>query len=114
MQEIELQEIEFKSRAPLMSSSSGYTDPWTNLGTAKWFDKKIGLQFSYLVDAIEQLTVIAKSKIAMIRSQKSSMSIADMFDLQMAMNRLSQFSEMSTSIISSMNTAINAMARNVK
>ncbi len=95
--------------------SGGYTDPWASATTtAKWYNKKIGVQFHYLVDAIENLTVIAKSKIAMIRSQKSSMSIADMFDLQMAMNRLSQFSEMSTSIIAAMNTAINSMARNVK
>lgn len=94
---------------------SGYTDPWASTSTtATWLQKKVGVQFSYLVDAIEQLTVVAKSKIAMIRSQKSAMSIADMFDLQMAMNRLSQFSEMSTSIISSMNTAINSMARNIK
>jgi len=37
-----------------------------------------------------------------------------MFDRQMGMNKLSQVSEMSTSIISAMNTAINSMARNVK
>lgn len=70
--------------------------------------------FSYLIEAIEDLTNVAKSKINYIRSQRSAMSIADMFDLQMAMNKLSQFSEMSTSIISAMNTSINSMARNVK
>lgn len=92
----------------------GFTDPWAGQTiTAPWLDKKIGVQFSYLVDAIEELTTIAKSKIAQIRSQKSSMSIADMFDLQMAMNRLSQFSEMSTSAISAMNTAVGSMARNL-
>ncbi|MGR3951897.1 MAG: DUF5407 family protein [Chlamydia sp.] len=95
-------------------ADGGYQDPWSDLGTAKWFGKKVGVQFHYLVDSIEQLTMIAKSKIAMIRSQKSSMSIADMFDLQMAMNRLSQFSEMSTSLISAINTSISSMARNVK
>jgi hypothetical protein len=42
------------------------------------------------------------------------MSIADMFDLQMAMNKLQQFSEMSTSVLSAMNGSINSMARNVK
>lgn len=98
-----------------MSSSSGYTDAWASATVrAEWYKKKLNVQFSYLVDSIEELTSIAKSKIAMIRSQKSSMSIADMFDLQMAMNRLSQFSEMSTSVISAMNTAINSMARNLK
>jgi hypothetical protein len=70
--------------------------------------------FNYLVTTIEDLTTIAKSKIKMIRDQRSAMSIADMFDLQMAMNKLSQFSEMSTSIISAMNSSINSMSRNVK
>ena len=40
--------------------------------------------------------------------------IADMFDLQMSMTKLNQFSEMSTSVVSAMNTAINTMAHNVK
>jgi len=42
------------------------------------------------------------------------MSIADMFDLQMAMNKLQQFSEMSTAVIAAMHTSINSMARNIK
>lgn len=73
-----------------------------------------GMQFSALVDEIERLTSVAKSKIAQIRSKRSAMSISDMFDLQMAMNKLSQFSDMTTSVISSMNTCIGTMARNVK
>lgn len=93
---------------------SGATDPWTGTVTYQWLQQKTQVRFSYLVDMIESLTLIAKSKIARIRSQKSAMSIADMFDLQMAMNKLSQFSELSTSIISAMNTAINSMARNIK
>ncbi len=94
---------------------AGYTDPWASIAaTAGYLKSKQGVQFSVLVDEIERLTAVAKSKIAQIRSKKSAMSIADMFDLQMAMNKLSQFSEMSTSIISAMNTAINSMARNVK
>ena len=90
-------------------------DPWTSLtATTKWLADRKGVTFSVLVDAIEDLTQIAKSKIAMIRSKKSAMSIADMFDLQMAMNKLSQFSEMSTSVISAMNSALTSMARNLK
>ena len=75
---------------------------------------KTGVDFRVLVDEIEHLTAMAKSKIAAIRSKGSAMSIGDMFDLQMAMNKLQQFSEMSTSVISAMNTSINSMARNVK
>jgi len=75
---------------------------------------KLGMEFSPLVDMIEQLTAQAKSKIASVKSKGSAMSIGDMFDLQMAMNKLQQFSEMSTSVISAMNSSINSMARNVK
>jgi len=98
---------------------SSYTPPQnTGLDTgvtsgAYFTAEKKGVSFSALVAAIEDLTAVAKSKIAMIRSKRSAMSIADMFDLQMAMNRLSQLSEMSTSVISSMNTSISSMAKNV-
>jgi hypothetical protein len=81
----------------------------TKMGTTK-----TGVDFTVLVDEIERLTQQAKSKIGNIRSKGSAMSIGDMFDLQMAMNKLQQFSEMSTSVISAMNTSINSMARNVK
>ena len=98
----------------------GYTptpDPWASINPGprtQWLADRKGISFSVLVDMIEDLTQIAKSKIAMIRSKKSAMSIADMFDLQMAMNKLSQFSEMSTSVITAMNTALSSMARNIR
>ncbi len=96
-------------------SSGGYSDPWSNINVKQgWLTNQVGLNFSVLVDQIDNLTNICKSKIAMIRSKKSAMSIADMFDLQMAMNKLTQFSEMSTSVISAMNTSIQSMARNMK
>lgn len=63
---------------------------------------------------INFLSQQAVSMIATIRSQQSSMSIADMFSLQMAMNKLSQFSEMSTDIVSAVNTSALSMARNIK
>lgn len=89
-------------------------DPWASITPAtNWLANRKGVYFSVLVDEIERLTQIAKSKIAAIRSKRSAMSIADMFDLQMAMNKLSQFSEMSTSIISAMNTACTSMARKI-
>jgi len=103
--------------------SGGFTERFTGTATQGWLfnaggsgslQGQQGLIFSFLVDSINELTAVAKSKIAVIRSKKSAMSIADMFDLQMAMNKLSQYSEMSTSLISSMNTSINSMARNMK
>ncbi len=100
--------------------AGGYTERFTGTQTQGWLSNvsplggQQGLLFSFLVDSINELTAVAKSKIAIIRSKKSAMSIADMFDLQMAMNKLSQFSEMSTSLISAVNTAANSMARNMK
>jgi len=99
-------------------TSTSPTDPWSvlqNTASGGWLaQSQLGMQFSALVSEINDLTAIAKSKIAIIRSKKSAMSIADMFDLQMAMNKLTQFSEMSTSVITSMNTAINDVSRNMK
>lgn len=99
---------------------SGYSNPFsTGLpGTQGFFFSgtggQVGVEFSYLVDAINRLSTDVKSKIAIVRSKRSAMSIADMFDLQMLMNKLSQFSELSTSVISAMNTSVLSMARNMK
>jgi len=91
--------------------SSFKTTPTTPLGVTT---ARLGMEFSPLVDEIEVLTQQAKSMIGAIKSKGSAMSIGDMFDLQMAMNKLQQFSEMSTAVISAMNSSINSMARNVK
>jgi hypothetical protein len=96
-----------------------YTNPWSTPPIVQGFFStgnvsQVGVQFSYLIDAINLLTNEVKSKVAIIRSKRSAMSIADMFDLQMLMNKLSQFSEMSTSVITAMNTSIMSMARNMK
>ena len=94
----------------------GFQNPWAGAPITQGYLSKpqVAIEFSYLVDAINELSSVAKSKIAVIRSKKSAMSIADMFDLQMTMNKLSQLSEMSTDVISSINQAINTMARNIK
>lgn len=97
-------------------SGGGYTNPWEGATiTQGWlFKPQMGIEFSYLVDVINDLTAIAKSKIEQIRSKKSAMSIADMFDLQMAMNKLTQFSEMSTAVVQAINQSINSMSRGIK
>ena len=96
--------------------AGGYQDPWSGAQiTQGWLAKpQVGIEFSYLVDALNQLSALAKSKIAAIRSKKSAMSIADMFDLQMSMNKLSQFSEMSTAVIGAVNQASQSVSRNIK
>jgi len=100
-----------------MTSSYSPGTNWTQgLSTSTDFGKtaKSGVEFRVLIDQIEQLTQQAKSKIGNIRQKGSAMSIGDMFDLQMAMNKLQQFSELSTSVIASMNSSVNTMARNLK
>ena len=67
-----------------------------------------------LVNIVDAATVSAKAKLTQIKQRRSAISIADMFDMQMLMNHLSQMSEMSTAIVNAANSAIESMARNVK
>lgn len=66
--------------------------------------------FSILNDA----TGSAKQKLLQIKNNRSAISIGDMFEMQMLMNHLSQLSEMTTSVVSASNSAIQRMAQNVK
>ena len=67
-----------------------------------------------LVQIVDAATISAKAKLNAIKDRRSAISIADMFDMQMLMNHLSQMSEMSTAIVNAANGAITTMARNVK
>ncbi len=73
-----------------------------------------GFSVENLFKAVEASTISAKVKLKQIGLRRSAISILDMFEMQMLMNHLSQISEMSTSVVSSANSAINSMARNVK
>jgi hypothetical protein len=75
---------------------------------------RTGFSINFLISVVNDATVSAKAKLETIKSRRSSISIADMFDMQMLMNHLSQLSEMSTAVVSASNTAIGSMARNVK
>jgi hypothetical protein len=93
------------------------SDPFAGLtGSTQYLsnNKVVSINFSPLVDMINTLGLNVKSKIALIRSKKSSMSIADMFDLQSAVQKLSQFTEMSSSVVSSINGSMSTMSRNMK
>ena len=67
-----------------------------------------------LVDIVNASTISAQTKLNAIRDRRSAISIADMFDMQMLMNHLSQMSEMTTAVVNACNGAITTMARNVK
>lgn len=69
---------------------------------------------SVLVDLISVLSDQAKSKIEDIAQRGDNISIADMFDMQMDMNHLSQMSEMSSSIVMSTNQSIMSIAKNIR
>ena len=67
---------------------------------------KVGDLFALINDA----TASAKAKILNLKNQRSSISIGDMFEMQMLMNHLSQLSEMTTGVVSASNAAIMKMA----
>ena len=73
-----------------------------------------GFSVQVLFSVINDATVSAKAKLSAIKSNRSSISIGDMFEMQMLMNHLSQLSEMATSVVSASNSAISSMARNLK
>jgi hypothetical protein len=73
-----------------------------------------GFSARELLTIVVQETTNADAKINSIKNTGSAISIADMFEMQMRMNRLSQFSEMSTAVVSAANGALSSIARNVK
>ena len=77
-------------------------------------DSSSGIQFDFLKGVVNDATQQVKKKLEEIKNNKSAISIGSMFEIQMLMNHLSQLSEMSTSVISSMNSSVSSMARNVK
>lgn len=95
------------SQSPMPRTFAGGT---TNQGN---FSEQ-GFRIDFLVSIVNDATVSAKQKLQILQARRSSISIADMFDMQMLMNHLSQLSEMSTNVVSSANTSIASMARNVK
>jgi hypothetical protein len=98
-------------------TSGGYTNNYDNLTSLTQGilgGQQQAVAFGPLIDIINHLTNDVKSKIGIIRSKRSAMSIADMFDLQMMMNKLSQMSELSTSMLTAMNTSVLSMCRNMK
>jgi len=76
--------------------------------------KQSGFNVNILFQVVYTATLSAQAKLVEIATRRSSISIGDMFEMQMLMNHLSQLSEMSTNVVSAAQTAIMSMARNVK
>jgi len=73
-----------------------------------------GFSVTDLFKILNDATASAKTKLLEIKNRRSAISIGDMFEMQMLMNHLSQLSEMSTSVVSAANSAIQRMAQNFK
>ena len=71
-------------------------------------------KLSSLMDEVTNQTEAVKKKLDELRQQGDQISIVNMFEMQMLMNKLSQLSEISTGVVSAGNAAISAMARNIK
>ncbi len=74
------------------------------------------LDVGHLIDAIRKAQAAAKGKLSQRLNADGldESAIRDMFEMQMGMNRLSQFSEMAMSIVGASSGALSAMARNIK
>lgn len=73
-----------------------------------------GFSVNALFSLVNAATVSAQTKLAQIQARQSSISIGDMFEMQMLMNHLSQLSEMATAVVNAANTAVMSIARGVK
>ena len=76
--------------------------------------EKSGFPIASLIGLVQDATEAAKQKLESMRGANSEVSITQMFEMQMNMNKLSQMSEMATATVQACNTAIASMARNVK
>lgn len=77
-------------------------------------NKQSGFSVQALFTVVNNAVISAKKKLLEIQANRSSISIGDMFEMQMLMNHLSQLSEMATDVVQASNTAISSMARNIK
>jgi hypothetical protein len=66
-----------------------------------------------LIGGVDDVEHAATARLDALKS-KDSVSIGDMFEMQLLMNDLSQLSEATTSVISASNTAIKSMAGNLR
>jgi len=73
-----------------------------------------GFGVQTLFALINDATVSAKTKLLEIQNRRSAISIGDMFEMQMLVNKMNDLDELSTTITSSINDAITSMARNLK
>lgn len=86
----------------------------TNFQSAANWDDDTGINVNTMYTFVSDQTEVVNSKLTALQAAGSTVSITDMFEMQMKMNRLSQFSEMATAVVSAAGAAIQSVARNVK
>jgi hypothetical protein len=89
--------------------TTGATDP--TLASAR---HAYGVQIYSLFTMIDTASGDIQAKLNEIQGRQSSISIGDMFEMQMQMNHLSQLSEMSGQVVSAINQTINGFAQKIK
>lgn len=100
-------------------STSRYTQAnkniqWTNGAHTTTWNNDVGLDVFQIYNTVSTQVDTVNAKLSALRGAGSSISITDMFEMQMKMNRLSQLSEMATAMVSASGAAIQSIARNVK
>lgn len=78
------------------------------------WDNDQGINVNQIYSFVSDQTDVVNAKLTALKAAGSTVSITDMFEMQMKMNRLSQFSEMATAVVSAAGAAIQSIARNVK
>lgn len=73
-----------------------------------------GFEVSVLFQCVDAALISAKAQLLTIQQRRSSISIGDMFNMQMLMNHLSQLTEMTTNVVSAAHSSILSMTRNLK
>jgi hypothetical protein len=96
------------------SGSSTSSSTSSTSGTSSTAPKVGSISRTALADSISKQNAAVQAQLSELRGKSESVSIADMFKMQMTMNKLSQMSEMSSSIMSAQNQAISSVARNLK
>jgi Family of unknown function (DUF5407) len=74
-----------------------------------------GFKIDDLQGTIKDAEAVVIDKLASIKDKASDeINIGDMFDMQWMMNKFSQLSEMSSSVLSAAHQAVSSMNRNIK
>jgi uncharacterized protein DUF5407 len=101
------------SLAPVATQALTPSDQTSLVGSIAT-QSQVGFDVGSLFALLNNATATAKAQFQVMEIAKSKIAIGDMFGMQMVANQLDQAGEMSVSVISAVNDAIQSMARNIK